>query len=159
MPWTALTATASDPSTTKDSLFQACTAIHLGNGERVRFWGDNWLAGAWPKDIAPDLFALAWRKRLTVAIALRDARWMRGLRRISTTAQIEQFVHLLSLLRGVHLVDRPDDIQWRFTATGTFSTKSAYRVQFHGSSADFEWGQLWSVKAENKCRVFAWLLL
>jgi hypothetical protein len=75
MPWTALTATASDPSTTKDSLFQACTAIHLGNGERVRFWGDNWLAGAWPKDIAPDLFALAWRKRLTVATALRDARW------------------------------------------------------------------------------------
>jgi hypothetical protein len=32
-------------------------------------------------------------------------------------------------------------------------------VQFHGSFADFEWGQLWSAKAENTCKVFAWLVL
>jgi hypothetical protein len=57
-------------------LFQACTTIELGNGERVRFWGDNWLKGAKPKDIAPELFTLAWRKRLTIAQALHGGRWM-----------------------------------------------------------------------------------
>jgi hypothetical protein len=69
------------------------------------------------------------RKRFTVAAALRDTRWMQGLRRISTTSQVQQFVHLWPLLRDVRLVHRSDDIQWHFTANGTF-TKYAYQVQF-----------------------------
>jgi hypothetical protein len=60
-----------------------------------------------PKGIAPELFTLAWRKRLTVAQALSGGRWMKGLRRILTTSQIDQFVHLYGLFC-------PPDIQWRF---------------------------------------------
>jgi hypothetical protein len=40
-----------------------------------------------------------------------------------------------------------------------YSTRSAYTAQFLGSFADNNWGKLWKVKAENKCKVWAWLIL
>jgi hypothetical protein len=45
------------------SLFRACTSICLGNGKKVSFWHDIWLHGECPKDIAPNLYKLAWRKK------------------------------------------------------------------------------------------------
>jgi hypothetical protein len=38
----------------EEALFRACTTIKLGNGNKVKFWKDNWLNGQAPKDIALD---------------------------------------------------------------------------------------------------------
>ena len=39
-PWNGLAIKMSD---IEESLFRCCTTITLGNGERARFWKDNWL--------------------------------------------------------------------------------------------------------------------
>jgi hypothetical protein len=52
----------------------------------------------------------------------------------------------------VSLTVQDDEISWRFSANGTYSTKSAYIIQFVGSFADFSWADLWKAKAENKCK-------
>jgi hypothetical protein len=46
------------------------------------------------KGIAPALYNLAWHKNIMVADALCNGKWMQGLRRISSTSEISQFVHL-----------------------------------------------------------------
>jgi hypothetical protein len=43
------------------------------------------------KDIAPDLFKLAWRKKLTLAQAMAQRKWMRGLQRLTTTEETRHF--------------------------------------------------------------------
>ena len=84
---------------------------------------------------------------------------MGGLRHISTTTAINQFVDLWDRLDHIHLSDSEDTITWRLTADGSYSAASAYDVQFVGSFADNRWEQVWQMKVENKCRVFMWLLL
>lgn len=83
------------------ALFDACTSITLGNGQISRFWHDRWLAGESPRDIAPDIFKLAWRKNLTVSEALTEGRWMRGAQRMSAENQIHQFISLWEKVQTV----------------------------------------------------------
>jgi hypothetical protein len=59
----------------------------------------------------------------------------------------------------VQFSDTQDEITWCLTQDGKYSTRSAYTAQFLGSFADNNGGRLWTVKAENKCKVWAWLIL
>jgi hypothetical protein len=113
------------------ALFKLCTSITVDNGTKTSFWKDRWLQGQTPKDTTPDeCFKLAWRKNQTVAVAMADQRWMRGLQRISTAVSIQEFVELWTRLSQVQLYQQPDTISWRFTANGKYSAQSAYNVQF-----------------------------
>jgi hypothetical protein len=67
---------------------------------------------------------------------------MRGLQWISTTEEIQQFVHLWSLISQVQLTKHPDEITWCFTMDGKYSSCSAYEVQFHRSYADYKWQRI-----------------
>jgi hypothetical protein len=55
--------------------------------------------------------------------------------------------------------DEPDRFTWRFTASGRYTSNSAYRAQFNGSYADYEWNRVWKAPVEFKCKFFSWLLL
>jgi hypothetical protein len=146
-------------SATKESLFRACTAISLGNGKKVSFWHDKWLQGECPKDIAPRLYKLAWQKNISVAEALHDRKWSRGLQRITSTEDINNFVGLWKWLREVTLSAQEDAITWRFSSNGIYSSSSAYNIQFLGSTSDFIWAQLWRAKTETKMKFFCWLVM
>jgi hypothetical protein len=77
----------------EEELFRRRTNKTLGNGEKAKFWKDNWLNRRSPKDFAPDCFRLAWRKNQYVAQAMQGGRWMRGLR-LQTDQELHQFVDL-----------------------------------------------------------------
>jgi hypothetical protein len=52
------------------------------------------LQGVAPRDIAPNLYKLAWRKHKKVFEELNNAKWTRGLWRMSTTTEMAEFVDL-----------------------------------------------------------------
>lgn len=97
-PWSEMTI---HHTPTELELFRTCTTISLGNGQRATFWHDRWLQGKSPKEIAPDLYRLAWRKNENVATGLTNGQWKRGLRRLSTTEEINQYFELWALVREV----------------------------------------------------------
>lgn len=66
-----------------------------------------------PRDLAPNLFRLAWRKNNTVVEDIRDQNWTRGLWRMSTADEMAEFIHLWDLIQNVQLLAHPDSIQWR----------------------------------------------
>jgi len=84
-------------------LFRACTRVQLGNGNTAQFWESCWLDGRAPRDIAPLLYRLAWRKNLKVSDQLVNQCWTRGLWRMSTVEEMAQFVLLWDLVHGVVL--------------------------------------------------------
>jgi hypothetical protein len=89
-------------------LFRASTSVTVGNGLRASFWDSPWLDGMAPRDIAPHLHKLAWRKRNTVAEDLHNMNWTRGLWRLSTEEEFGEFFWLSDRLQGFQLTDEPD---------------------------------------------------
>jgi hypothetical protein len=79
------------------ALFQACTTIHNGNGEKSLFWKDAWLNGVPLADSFPDLFSLNSRKNHTIKMVLGNDKWMKGLQRLTTSQQLDNFVALWTI--------------------------------------------------------------
>ena len=142
-------------------LFNASTTITIGNGDKARLWHHNWLEGEAPRFLAPHLFEVVRCKNRTVRQELQNGNWIRSLRaRITTSVQIQEFVALWIRLQDVQLMpDVQDSIVWRWTADGNYSTRSAYRIQFRGSHCKFQADLIWRARAENKCKVHAWILI
>jgi mannosylglycoprotein endo-beta-mannosidase len=155
-PWVG----SEPPCNEEDSqLFRACTVVTVGNGCRAEFWGSSWLQGRAPRDIAPNLFKLAWRKHQSVRDDLQNNNWTRGLWRMTTTQEMTELIDLWSMIDCVQLSDQEDKIIWKWTENGYYSSKSAYQVQFLGSYCTFDTKSIWSAKTEDKHRFFAWLLI
>jgi hypothetical protein len=47
--------------------------------------------------------------------------------------EMAEFVILWDLVQNIQFTDQPDLMHWRWTATGEYTSKSAYRAQLHGS--------------------------
>lgn len=62
-PWIGTEAPVNDLD---QQLFRASTSVTVGNGHKAEFWNSSWLDGRAPRDIAPQLYKLAWRKHNTV---------------------------------------------------------------------------------------------
>jgi hypothetical protein len=106
-PWQGL----QPPSTKSEmTLLRACTVIQLGEGKKTSFWHDRWVDGKAPKELVPALFKLAWWKNLSVASALAERKWMRGLRRMTSTDEVSQIVHLWTYVHQVQLTTHRDSI-------------------------------------------------
>lgn len=141
------------------SLFRASTTVTLGAGKLAPFWTSKWLFGLAPIDLAPKLFQLARRKNLTVAAALSDDRWIKGLQCISSSDEIDSFVALWNKLQRVQLDHVPDSISWNWAASGSYSAKSAYDCQHIGTINKPYLNAIWKLKMEGKVRFFTWLLI
>jgi hypothetical protein len=140
-------------------LFRASTVVTIGDGRKASFWKSPWLDGITPRDMAPNLFKLAWCKKNYVADDLHNQRWTRGLWRMNTVDKMAEFMLLWDKLQSAELTETQDTIVWRWTANGMYSSKSAYRVQFRGSYCSFNSRAIWSATSEGKHKIFLWFLI
>ncbi|CAM0958627.1 unnamed protein product [Alopecurus aequalis] len=140
-------------------LFSACTQIKLGAGDKARFWSDNWLQGLEPRMVAPSLFKLATRKKISVKEGVENGNWMRGLWSMSDAEQVSQFCMLWGLIREVQLSAEVDRVTWRLTANKEYSATSAYHFQFEARLPRPMLESVWKVKAEPKVKFYIWCLL
>jgi hypothetical protein len=139
-------------------LFAVATRATIGDGKIASFWKDSWVDGGAPFLIAPTLFKASRRKCRSVAEALNDGKWILDLRGRVTADSLSEFVDLWDRVRRVTLVNGvADAFVWRFSADGTYSSKSAYRLQFLGATSSPFVKLIWSATAVPKCRFFGWL--
>jgi hypothetical protein len=167
-PWlewkdpTKIWAGSGNPCSEHDmEIFYAATIITVGNGRKTPFWHAPWLGGKRPIDIAPLIFDSSKRKNWKVAQALHDNAWVRKIdfHQDFSFDHLSQFVDLWSLLQDFQLNDNlEDDISWRLTENGCYTSKSAYEVQFLGSTMSPLYKSVWKVWAPPKIKFFAWLV-
>ena len=70
-----------------------------------------------------------------------------------------QFIVLWDAVQQIQLTDRPDEIVWRWSANGTYTSKSAYLAQMRGTFCNFDAQAIWHAPTEEKHRFFSWLLV
>lgn len=73
--------------------------------------------------------------------------------------QMAEFVGLWDAVQSVQFLDTPDVITWKWTASGTYSAKSAYNIQLLGTQGIFDGRSVWRAHAEGKHKFFAWLFV
>jgi len=104
----------------------------VGKGNKAS-WHSSWVNGAAPKNLAPSFRKS--RKIFTVQQALNNNYWIHQVCPLHTSAEFREYT---SLWEQISLIDRNpdmnDEIIWRWTSDGNYTTKSAYRIQFVGQA-------------------------
>jgi hypothetical protein len=141
-------------------LFNASTTVTIGNGKKALFWTSSWIHGQMAKTIAPHLYGKTRRKKITVKQGMTNRKWIDHIFPPTTPEEVREFVKLWEAASAVQLNETvEDEVRWRWTQDGEYSTKSAYLIQFVGVFAKTKISVIWRAKAEPKCRFFAWTLL
>ena len=145
---------------TDHELFNASTVVNIGNGKTALFWTSSWINGASAKTIAPSLFQKTHRKKISVQKALENNRWIDHIYPPNSHAEVSEFADLWEAIKDTQLINNmEDDIRWRWTESGEYTTKSAYEIQFQGTFSKLRIMPIWKAKTEPKCRFFAWTLM
>jgi hypothetical protein len=120
-------------------LFNASVSITIGSGASVLFWEDPWIDGRTADTIALALMKhirSVARRACTVAKGLLNHSWARDIR---GELYVEAIRGYLNLWGVIHVVPRADAVEdsfrWKWTADGSYSSKSAYLTLFHGTMA------------------------
>lgn len=120
-----------------DALISVAVVTEIGNGTNTLFWKDKWINGRRIQDFAPLIFALVPKRRLirrTVAKALVGENWTEDIQGEIDATALSQYLNLWDILPEVELNEEiPDKHVWRFSASGSYSAKSAYDMLFQGA--------------------------
>lgn len=93
---------------------------------------------------------------------IHDCRWKNtALLQLGTLgpAAMVQYVDLWRRLRYTPLSATPDELRWRWTASGEYSAKSCYDALFLGATQAPHWRLKWKTWAPLRIKVFIWLAL
>jgi hypothetical protein len=89
---------------------------------------------------------------------LKNKNWIKNLGNINSQSLLDEYVALFQCLQSVQLSEDEDEIQWRWTASKQYTTKSAYEIQLFGSFQPFKASLIWHAKTEHRHKLFAWLV-
>jgi len=140
--------------------FRASTTWVVGNGQTCRFWEDHWLEGQSIPEIASAIVALVpsrRRRHRLVSEGLTQLAWISDIHGTLGPASTVQYFDMWQCLQRVELSPVPDQITWKWTASGVYSASSGYKALFLGSSSPPFWKLIWKSWAPTNTKVFLWL--
>ncbi|WVZ96580.1 hypothetical protein U9M48_042197 [Paspalum notatum var. saurae] len=143
------------------AFFDASIRVEIGNGRRTLFWRDRWVSGLVLADIAPALTAAIPRrtaKSLTMAEGLNNRRWIRGIVGGLTVTVIAEYLRVWQRLEGLHLrEDVEDRVIWRWSGSGQYCARSAYRALYLGFVPFLGSELIWRSWMPLRVKIFIWL--
>jgi hypothetical protein len=144
------------------NLIAATVITKLGDGANTLFWKDRWLDGRCIKDITPamfDMVPLRLANNRLVKDALPNFHWISDVNGAISVRVIVEFLELCEVLDAVVLQPAIRDRHiWKFSASGDYTTSSAYKALFLGSVQFEPAERVWKSWAPRKCKFFIWLV-
>jgi hypothetical protein len=135
--------------------------MKLGNGSKALFWTDRWLDRQSISDLAPQVFvdvSTRTSKIQKVATTLPRNAWIQDIATALSVDGTVQFRNLVEILDAQQTTpDSEDEIIWHLSASGEYSSQSAYKALFAGTMTSPHYSSIWECMAPLKCKVFAWL--
>jgi hypothetical protein len=132
------------------------------NGRTTKFWSSSWLSSGAPAMMFPALFQHSRHKCRTLANAPGNENWIRDVMHDITPTLLLEYTMLWILIDATVFDSEDteeDEIVWTRSASGEYSTKSAYEIQFDGSFISSFPMTIWQVWVPSRCKFFSWLML
>jgi hypothetical protein len=120
-----------------EALFAVATRVTIHNGKTTKFWSSSWLQGCSLASMFPALFNHSRNKKWTVPEAMASDNWIRDMMHDMSESLFMDYIQLWHLVADspFNPMDQLDDeIVWTRTASGKYSAKSAYNIQFNGGT-------------------------
>jgi hypothetical protein len=93
-----------------------------------------------------------------LAVSLANRQWTRDITGAPTAAVLVEYIQLWEMIDGVQLRhDVSDRLVWKWAATGEYTSSSAYRAFFFGTTTLLGANELWRCSAPPKVKFFFWL--
>jgi hypothetical protein len=86
-----------------------------------------------------------------------DNAWARDIQGLLGIHEIGQYLTLWHMIQDTALSDQPDQLVWKWTASGIYTANSCYLATFHGSTPSCSWKLVWKTWAPPKVKFFHWL--
>ena len=136
----------------------------IGNGEKVRVWGDRWLPISSTYQVVTPCLEAGSEVMVNTLFDHQNGEWnLEALRNILMPFDVES---ILSIALSPTLLE--DRFIWALTSFGKFSVKSAYKVALQERSEQLSeessnamcmkefWKFIWRLRVPNKIRNFTW---
>jgi hypothetical protein len=92
--------------------------------------------------------------------ATENNKWILRISPLNTINELKQYLVLWEEIRAVPRDENTtDEIEWRWTQDGQYTTQSAYKIQFVDRRKKISLCHIWTAKTEPKVKIFAWILL
>jgi hypothetical protein len=114
------------------------------------------------EELAPNIVQCVPQKiinKRSVHEAMQGGGWAADIKRALGWLALAEYLELWNILADVNLDGSYDVHQWKFEASGIFSTSSAYCSYFVGSIPFEPWRKVWKSWATGKCKTFMWLAI
>ena len=95
------------------------------------------------------------RKRSVFYAFSGASRWITDIKGALTLDVLVEYLALWDLLSEVSLqLNEEDTHVWQFSASGQYTSKSAYEALFIGATSFGPWERIWKSWAPSKCKFF-----
>jgi hypothetical protein len=130
----------------------------IGNGEKVRFWEDNWLGTSSLAIQYWKLYRWVNEKNKSVASLWDGTDLKCSFSRMGDENMLELWEEVCQIASTINYSDEEDSMVWQFSSNGRFNVQSFYKVvNFRGIQPVFI-SSLWDIKIPPRVQYFLWLL-
>jgi hypothetical protein len=144
------------------AIFNASVQISVGDSAGTLFWEDPWISGHGVDSLAREVLKLVkprFRRLRTVQQGMENSSWVLDITDELSVDAVVQFLRLWTTMTEVPFHGGDDHFRWKWTEKGVYTSGSAYRAFFHGTTSLPEAAQVWHSFALFKVKFHAWLAL
>jgi hypothetical protein len=130
----------------------------VGNGEKVRFWEDQWFGNTslaimfWP------LYVINEQQGKLIKEVWDGVELKLSFRRNVSERLMLMWDDLCAVSESINLNDEKDHILWSFNSSGKYSVQSLYAVIYHRGVVPRFVHVVWKICIPPRVQVFLWLL-
>ena len=129
----------------------------IGNGQKVKFWEDNWLDTSILAFQFWKLYEIVNEKSHTVSEVWDGSTLKCSFRRTVSEQRWNDWLEVVQLASTITFSFEEDALIWCFASNGTYSSQSLYRIiNFRGIISVHVWA-VWSLKISPRVHFFLWL--
>ncbi|WMV18437.1 hypothetical protein MTR67_011822 [Solanum verrucosum] len=130
--------------------------MKVGNGNKIKFWKDEWHEKGNLETLFPDIYNLAMFQQRTIAELWTPQGWNFIFRREPNdweVMRLAEFLNMVGHFTGLQAYE--DMLWWKGNNRGEFKVHSAYRLMDQSSqqSPIWPWKQIWKCRIPHKVSI------
>ena len=130
----------------------------IGNGQRVRFWEDNWLGTSSLAIQFWRLYEIVNEKIGTVCDLWDGTNLKCTFRRTVNQSLMNEWLEVLELASTIVYSFDEDALIWQFSTNGIYNSQSLYKIINFRGVIPIHVSAVWSLKIPPRIHFFLWLL-